>query len=149
MNAWNIHNTVNGKNHSINFLSDFLSSEKDDLKLAIEACAEKAISLLEENIQDDSLYFMFEWDSTCTTLTVILTDASKQQDAPERFTASFSGLHNHLARLALNEREEQIQKYIELIKFWLYDYLTTSTAFLQYSLVAIFHSSSRDQSELL
>ena len=124
----NINTITQQTNHIANFLSD----EKDKLKLATEACAEKSIGLLADNIQDNSLYLLFEWNPAKSTLTVVLTDDTKQHDAPHSVTGIFAGLSDS-----------------ELIQFWLYDYLTTSTTFLKFSLVAIFHSSTRSNTQLL
>ena len=110
---------------------------------AVEACAEKAISLLQTNIQDDSLYLLFEWSTHQASLSVTVTDSSKSHDGPETVKCIFSGLVN----LNLNDEQNIIQ--VETIKFWLHDYLTTCSAFFSYSLVAIFHSSTRDKTELL
>lgn len=145
MNTWHI-NTINNKT---NHTTEFLSAERANLKLAVEACAGKAISLLEDNIQDESLYLLFEWGPARSTLTVVLTDASKQKDAPHCVIGVFSELETRISQLHQPARIEQTHADSELIKFWLFDYLTTCTAFFKFSLVAIFHSSSRDNSELL
>lgn len=145
MNTWNI---ITDKNKTIH-TSDFLYTSNNDVKLAFEACAQKAVGLLSENIQDESLYLMFEWSPSNSTLTVVLTDATKQHDAPQKVTGIFSALNFKLNQLTQPEHAEQILAYTELIQFWLYDYLTTCTEFFRYSLVTIFHSSSREESKLL
>lgn len=129
---------------TIHSLSIFETSEKVVRQL-IEASTDKAIHLLKKNIQDNSLYLLFEWDLNEAKLNIIVTDASKTQDAPESICCVFSSLAIELAR----ESEEQRLNYTESVKFWLHDYLTTCTAFFSYSLVAIFHSSSRNNTELL
>lgn len=129
---------------TIHSLSVFETSEKVVRQL-IEASTDKAIHLLKKNIQDNSLYLLFEWDLNEAKLNIIVTDASKTQDAPESICCVFSSLAIELAR----ESEEQRLNYTESVKFWLHDYLTTCTAFFSYSLVAIFHSSSRNNTELL
>lgn len=111
----------------------------------IEACADKAIQLLENNIQDDSLYLLFEWNPQAAELSIVVTDASKTRDSPETVVCTFTSLAIELAR----ENAEQRINYIDSVKFWLHDYLSTCTAFFSYSLVAIFHSDSRGNSELL
>ncbi len=145
MNTWN---TVTDKNKTIH-TGHFLSTTNDELKLDLEACAGKAISLLKENIQDESLYLMFEWSPSNSILTVVLTDATKQQDACQSVVGIFSALNLKLNQLTQLAYVEQTQTHTELIRFWLYDYLTTCTEFFKYSLVAIFHSGSRNESELL
>lgn len=106
------------------------------LKDALESCAAKAISLLDKNIQDDSLYLLFEWNPATTELNIVVTDANKQQDAPISVGARF-------------EQLEQTSATTELVKFLLSDYLASCSAFFHYSLVAIFHSNSREHSTLL
>jgi hypothetical protein len=138
---WTSNQTGNQIIHSL-LVSE--TSEKTVRQL-IEASADKAIHLLKKNIQDDSLYLLFEWDIDKATLNIIVTDASKTQDAPEAVCCVFSSLAIELAR----ESEEQRLNYTESVKFWLHDYLTTCTAFFSYSLVAIFHSGSRNNTELL
>ncbi|WP_323815003.1 hypothetical protein [Cellvibrio sp. NN19] len=103
------------------------------LKDGLEACAAKAINLLNDNIQDDSLYLLFEWNPQTNSLKVVVTDANKQQDAPISVGADF----------------EQTDIATEQVKFLLSDYLASCSAFFRYSLVAIFHSSSRTDSTLL
>lgn len=138
---WTTHQTESGIVHSISISE---TSEKT-VRHLIEASADKAIQLLKKNIQDDSLYLLFEWDANHAKLNIIVTDASKTQDAPESVCCIFSSLATELAR----ESEEQRFEYTESVKFWLHDYLTTCTAFFSYSLVAIFHSSTRNNTELL
>ncbi len=120
-----------------------LDSDENTLRKTIEACADKAIGLLKTNIQDDSLYLLFEWNEESTTLNIVVTDATKQNDTPELVSCTFP----HLALALVNE--EQKAANTESIKFWLHDYLTTCAAFFSYSLVAIFHSSTRNNTELL
>ena len=124
-------------------------TKKAELKLACEACTEKMIGTLIKNIQDDSLYLLFEWDVNTATLSVVVTDASKQQDAPEHVACVFLELERILKQLPVNEFEAQAADYADWIKFWLHDYLSSCTAFFNFSLVAIFHSSSREYTELL
>lgn len=128
-----------------------LIAETNDalLKKAIEAGAEKIVSLLASNILDDSLYLLFEWDPLNARLTGSVTDASKQVDSPQRIVCEFPGVKANLAHLDGGQREQQQVDLTESIKFWLHDYLTTCTAFFRFSLVAIFHADSRENTELL
>ncbi|WP_054112562.1 hypothetical protein [Marinagarivorans algicola] len=111
-------------------------SEHLALKLAIEQCIEKACSLLVSNIQNDSLYLLFEWFPDVATLSVVVTDSSKMQDAPYVIECQFTLSDNNA------DMSEQIQ-------YWIRDYLTTCASFMQYSLVAAFHSQGREHSVLL
>jgi len=141
MLTWTTETAGNRTIHST-YASD--TSEKG-VRNIIEAAVDKAISLLNINIQDNSLYLLFEWDSNQAKLTIFVTDASKTQDASESVCCVLPSLAIELAR----ESEEQRLDYTESVKFWLHDYLPLCTAFFSYSLVAIFHSSTRSNTELL
>lgn len=136
-------------NNTIIHNTDVAETDDTSLRLAIESCAEKAIKLLKENIQDDSLYLLFEWNPESSTLTIAVTDADKKSDSEHIVNGIFSGLHNGLKQLDKANYEWQVADHIESIKFWLHDYLATCTDFFRYSLVAIFHSSTRNNTELL
>lgn len=109
---------------------------------SVEACAETAINMLNDNIQDDSLYLIFEWNLIEAELVISVTDSTKTKDAPHSHRCVFSGVAKGL-------KTENQQDYADQVKFWLHDYLSTYAPFFQYSLVAIFHSSTRSQTELL
>ena len=113
------------------------------VRKSIEACAEHAISTLNENIQDDSLYLLCEWQPATAELSISVTDARKTHDAPNSYRCVFT----ELARTLVDEKTQQT--YTESVKFWLHDYLSSYAPFFNYSLVAIFHSSTREQTELL
>lgn len=132
-----IWNTIQNVEHFIHSTS-VTETDEEHLCEAIEACVEKAISLLEKNIQDDSLYLLFEWNSKQAILSVVVTDSNKTQDSPHSVRCVFPALMN-----------QDNNDYAAAIKFWLNDYLATCTAFFSYSLVAIFHSNTRDKTELL
>ncbi len=136
---WTTTETLNATLHS----TAVLDTEENQIRKAIEACADKTINLLNTNIQDESLYVLFEWDEQLATLNIVVTDSTKKNDAPESVCCTFPSLALDLAT------QEQKAIYTDTIKFWLHDYLTTCTAFFSYSLVAIFHSSTRSNTELL
>ncbi len=136
---WTTTETLNTTIHS----TFELDTEESTLRKTVEACANKAIGLLKTNIQDDSLYVLFEWNEDLAQLSIVVTDAAKKNDAQESVCCTFP----NLALSLLNQ--EQRAAYTYTIKFWLHDYLTTCTAFFSYSLVAIFHSSTRNNTELL
>ena len=117
-----------------------ITTETSDavLRKIIEQSAEKAISLLAKNIQDDSLYLMFEWNITEHYLHIVVCNAQKTNDAPEQVRTYLQDTSTH----SPEELKEQIH-------YWLHDYLTTCTAFFRYSLVAVFHSGDRGRTELL
>ncbi len=141
MLSWNT-NQTNERTIHVAVLAD---GGEQQVRRAIENCADKAINLLENTIQDDSLYLLFEWDANTSSLKVVVTDASKLHDSPESVYCIFSGVDTMLSQ----EDETQRFIYADTVKFWLHDYLTTCTAFFRYSLVAIFHSTTRQNTELL
>ena len=120
-----------------------LDVQESKICKTIEACADKAIDLLKTNIQDDSLYVLFEWNEELAQLKIVVTDAAKKNDAQESVCCTFPNLALGLIN------QEQRAACTDTIKFWLHDYLTTCTAFFSYSLVAIFHSNTRNNNELL
>lgn len=140
MQNWQITQTANATEHTSRI------TDTTNLRQAVEACAAHAISLLKDNIQDDSLYLMFEWNGQQCSLSAVVTDASKQQDAPQKVSCHFAGLADELDQ---NARTATMEELTENIKFWLHDYFTTCTAFFSYSLVAIFHKNTRANTELL
>ena len=141
MLTWNINQT----NHRITHTAMMIDSVEQQVKLAIENCADKAIKLLKNTIQDDSLYLLFEWDLNTASLSIVVTDASKTHDSPDSVHCVFSGVYSEFAQA----NEAQRLEYADTVKFWLHDYLTTCSTFFSYSLVAIFHNSTRQNTELL
>lgn len=127
--------------HTIIHAASLADKDTTQVRAAIEAATEKAVALLTHNIQDNSLYLLFEWQAATASLNIVVSDASKTQDAPAVVRLS-------LPALELNTPEAQAS-YSDTVKFWLHDYLSTCTAFFSYSLVAIFHNSSRAHTELL
>lgn len=130
------------------------SNDIDDslVKTAIEECIEKSVSLLAENINEKSMYYLCEWDPVCSMLTIVVTDATKEIDSPNVVKCSFVALDDKF--LKLQDREDSkwevlVEKYSENVRNWIRDYLTTCSGFMSYSLVAAFHSESRESSELL
>lgn len=142
-------NMSNGENCTTIVNSAVLNVDYESIKHAVEANATEIISQLADNIQDDSLYLLFEWDSVNAVLTSCITDASKTRDAALHICSEFPAAKLSFDSLEPSARLEQQVDLSECIKFWLHDYLTTCTAFFKFSLVAIFHASSRNETELL
>lgn len=123
-----------------------------DVQLAINACTDKACALLDHNIRDDSRYLLFEWDSTNSTLTIVVTDDSKQKDSPQIVQCHFPAL-NHKLNTA-NETQDskwqcQTAEIADHVHYSIKDYLTTCAPFLRYSLIAAFHQETRATCTLL
>ena len=143
MNSWQTRPSTLGTHYILT------TTAHNSLKDELETCAAKAISLLDKNIQDDSLYLLFEWNARTAELNVVVTDAGKQQDSPFSVGAHFPALQQEIQLLPVADQEAKIETINEWIKFLLSDYLASCSAFFRYSLVAIFHSSTRSNSNLL
>lgn len=113
-------------------------SAERDVQAAVDACAEYAFALLDENIADDSMYCLFIWDSEKVALTIVVTDESKTQDGKHQVTMSFS---------AFPDIEDEDPA--DTVKYWITDYLTTCPSFLAFSLLAGFVRGERDRVELM
>ncbi|MCK0154546.1 hypothetical protein MWU49_12580 [Alcanivorax sp. S6407] len=105
------------------------------IKEGLEAALEKAVSLLDRNVRDDSRYLLCEWNADGATLQIVVSDDSKSKDAPEVVECGFD---------AFDTRVD-----VEQVQFLIRDFLTTCTAFLGWSLLAAFHEGDRQRSRLL
>ena len=110
-------------------------NDEDAIKAGVEAALEKAVSLLDRNVRDDSRYLLCEWDADAARLQVVVSDDSKTKDAPEAVECCFEPFDAALD--------------VALLQFLIRDYLTTCTAFLGWSLLAAFHEGDRQRSRLL
>lgn len=117
-------------------VSQYLGDTDQSIKAALGQCVEKAAELLPVNIQDDSLFLLFEWNKEHSQLNIVVSDADKNQDSPHLVRCDFTGLQNPAA-------------YQEKVSYWLTDYLTTCAAFMNFSLVAAFYVNNRQESTLL
>lgn len=108
---------------------------------AVDECIAKAMQLLHDNVTNDSMYLMFEWNSELNTLTVQVTDPSKSIDGPFPVVCAFTWNES------LPERGQA--ETAELVQYWIKDYLTTCSEFYNYSLVAVFHRGDRSKTVLL
>lgn len=131
------------------YLQQFSGSDQSALKQGLEASATQAIGLLDTNIQEDSLYLLFEWNPATAVLNVVVTDAHKQHDSSASVQAILPELPVMLSALDTTERATCINTLNDTIKFLLSDFLASYSPFFSYSLVAIFHSSSRTETSLL
>lgn len=130
------------------YLNCFNGYDQPALKHALENCAAKAVSLLDTAIDDDSLYLLFEWNPLAAELQVVVTDATKQRDSAHTIQAQFPDLRAQL-HPAESGNSASIDALNETVKFLLSDFLASYSPFFSYSLVAIFHSSSRAETQLL
>jgi hypothetical protein len=117
---------------------------------ATQACIDKAVSLLSENIVDNSRYFLLEWNISKSELTIVVTDDTKNNDSKYSVKCHMTGLRDEISKIeseaAKNEREQELS---DVIKYFTKDYLTTCSGFMTFSLVAVFHNKTRARVELL
>jgi len=130
---------VGSENEHVVYLAEFDEQSDEAIALAVQACMDKAIGFLSDNVDDESRYFLFEWNVACSTLTIVVTDDSRENDSQYVVKCLMS---------ALDDDKKSIE-YVSMIKYEIKDYLTTSSEFLKYSLVAVFHSGSRGKVDLL
>ena len=116
----------------------------------INRCIDKATSLLSENITDDSRYFLFEWDKSKQALSIVVTDDSKTKDSIHivscQFTNPLSGANDEIFK----SKAEAIPEYFsERLRECIHNYMTTCHDFMQYSLIAVYHDSDRNNTRLV
>lgn len=135
---WSSNNRTSDANDNEKQIIHFVSNpEHFTTKELVEGCVEKATSLLHINIEDESLYFLIEWNQQDKQLSIVVTDDSKQKDSKE------------LTQCKLTDDTQSCDELAENIQYWARDYLTTFDAFINYSLVALFHQDTRQKTRLL
>lgn len=103
------------------------SGNEAELKQAVLGAADYAFNLLDQNIEDDSMFCLFDWDFDKKKLLIAVTDPSKKKLAKHTVELTLTGYADHIA-----DKEDQQEQ----IQLWLHNYITTAANFLQFSLVA-------------
>jgi len=103
------------------------SGNEAELKQAVLDAADYAFNLLDQNIEDDSMFCLFDWDFDKKKLLIAVTDPSKKKLAKHTVELILTGYADHIA-----DKEDQQEQ----IQLWLHNYITTAANFLQFSLVA-------------
>jgi hypothetical protein len=98
-----------------------------ELKQAVLAAADYAFDLLHENIEDDSMFCLFDWDFAKQRLLIAVTDPTKKKLAKHTVALTLAGYASHIA-----DKEDQQEQ----IQLWVHNHITTAATFLQFSLVA-------------
>ena len=122
------------------------------LKVAVIDSIDKATSLLSDNIGDDSRYLLFEWDVNNSALTVVVTDDDKKHDSKHIVKCTMSSHAKNMKTLETASKDDwelKAQEVADYVRESIHNYLTTCRAFMQFSLIAIFHSDSRNKTRLL
>jgi hypothetical protein len=100
---------------------------QNGLKVSILSCADHAFSLFDDNVKNESMYCLFDWNYGQQTLTISVTEPSKVVSSKHIVQLKLEKFDDYL-----NDKEDQQEQ----IQLWLHNHLTTSAEFLQYSLVA-------------
>jgi hypothetical protein len=103
------------------------STNEAELKQAVLGAADYAFDLLDKNIEDDSMFCLFDWNFDKQRLLIAVTDPSKKQLAKHTVELTLTGYADHIA-----DKEDQQEQ----IQLWVHNHITTAATFLQYSLVA-------------
>lgn len=144
--------SVDGLNERSVFFTESDEIEEKLIKLNVVECIDKSIALLGENITEKSLYYLCEWDAIRSTLTIVVTDETKSVDSKNIVKCCFNNLNEKFHKFKSEsemEWEHVVNNYSSTMCDCIRDYLTTCSGFMNYSLVAIFHSTGRDSAELL
>ena len=107
---------------------------------------------MSDNINDDSRYLMFEWDIAESTLTVVVTDDDKKIDSKYVVKCILTSHAEEMSKakaLSQSDWENKTQEFSEDVRDRIHNYLTTCGAFMQFSLIAVFHNESRKKTRLL
>jgi hypothetical protein len=126
--------------------------DSDDISVEalVGECVDKAVDLLYRNINDDSLYLMFEWEDAQSRLSIVVCDQDKAGDSAHRVYCNMPSMIAKIQDVAHSTGwKYQGESLAEVVKYCIADHLSTCKGFMQYSLVAVFHSSSRNESSLL
>jgi hypothetical protein len=103
------------------------SANEADIKQAVLAAADYAFDLLNDNIEDDSMFCLFDWNFSEQRLVIAVTDPSKKIFAKHTVKLTLEGYLSHMA-----DKEDQQEQ----IQLWVHNHITTAATFLQFSLVA-------------
>jgi hypothetical protein len=105
------------------------------------------VACLDANVKNESLYFMVEWAPSCSVLRLAVTDAGKVQDSREVVVCQFPTLNTVLQQA--EDGAARLEAFSDKVCFWAKDYLSTSTEFMNYSLVALYATTVRAEAVLL
>ncbi|WP_198039978.1 hypothetical protein [Microbulbifer agarilyticus] len=129
------------------FSSASEAEEEHSLNTDMIEALDYALSFLDKNVKDESRFFLIGWDAASSTLMLSVTDDAKQLDSPVVVRCHFAGLSRKLA--SDSQRELAVEAYKENVRFWCKEHLSTSSAFTQYSLIALFVDEDRMRAGLL
>ncbi|MFT7405188.1 hypothetical protein [Zhongshania sp.] len=143
---WEMSVLPSGKRAEYIYVTDSAAQLETELEPLIIACVDKAVSVMPENINDDSLYLIFEFDDH-GVLRIVMTDDTKQQESAYGIACDMSSVTQYLAES--DYWKFKGEPFADIVKHCIRDYLTTCGAFMRYSLVAVFSEGDRARTELL
>tara|TARA_R110001592_G_scaffold57536_5_gene174664 strand:- start:10702 stop:11145 length:444 start_codon:yes stop_codon:yes gene_type:complete len=143
---WDMSVLPSGKLAEYVYVTDSAAQLETELEPLIIACVDKAVSVMPENINDDSLYLIFEFDDH-RVLRIVMTDDTKQQESAYGIACDMSSVTPYLAESDYWKFKDE--RFADIVKHCIRDYLTTCAAFMRYSLVAVFSEGDRARTELL
>ncbi|CAA0102960.1 Uncharacterised protein [BD1-7 clade bacterium] len=115
-------------------LASINDGEEKATQASVDQATAKAVELLPDSLFDDAMFMLFEWNSDKHQLDINITDAGKKQNADIIVRVILDGTY---------------VPGVELLKYWLKDYLSSSTGFLHYSLIAAFTDADRQSVQML
>lgn len=151
-------NQVANEQQSTIHRAQVVSKNINELNVAVIHGIDRAVSLLQENIGDDSRYLLFEWQQAKSCLNAVVTDDAKSADSPHKvvlempyWSSIADGILDSDGPIETDgkQAEQLAEVFAQTLREWIHNYLTTSTGFMNYSLIAIFHADSRKKTVLL
>jgi hypothetical protein len=106
---------------------------------------DRAIGIIPQSIHDDARYLLFVWNSDSATLDIVSTDDQKTHDASENVQLRIEPWSQSTEPSTEQAKQEQTDN----IHYWIKNYLTTSSEFLHFSLIAMFSLGDRAKTQLL
>jgi|GEM_PF-2591965 hypothetical protein len=143
---WNITSSEIGSLAEYICTIDSVAKLEEELEPLIIACTDKAVSMMHDNIDDHSQYLIFEITAD-GILKIVVTDDTKQREAGHKVICDMSTVEPYLAKSSHWKFKDE--RFADVVKFCLRDYLTTCSGFMRFSLVATFSEGDRTKTELL
>lgn len=121
------------------FTAKSVAVSKDDVYLDLAKSLQMAISKLDVNVTDSSLFFLIHWEPASSILTISVTDDSRVV-----VRCSFLALEEKIQATVSSQEE-----FSDTLRFWCKEYLSTDQGFAQFSLVALFTDTNRESAVIL
>jgi hypothetical protein len=123
------------------YFFDCTATDEKEIRNTVNQTIDKMVGLLRSNVWDSSRYCLFEWDKKTKTLDIVVTDDDKKVNSPDIVRCHISAFDD--------SPDQDTGAEIENLQYWIQNYLTTCTDFFNFSLIAVFHSESRNKTTLL